>query len=479
MSLKQKVKQIKSGKSKAVDNVLAFSKKIATPKSKDLNIFLALNENAIEEAKAIDKRIKTGKSVGKLAGLCFAVKSNICVRGLETNCASKVLEGWVAPYNATVINKLKAEGAIILGMVNMDEFACGSSGETSAFGPTKNPRNPELIPGGTSSGPAAAMAAELCDFAIGSDTGGSIRNPASHCGVVGLKPTYGAVSRYGLIDMTMSTDTIGPLTQRPEDAKLIFDVIKGQDNFDQTTRDNNGNFNNDTKACESAKSKTSPNRVGATKELLGGEKASAKTTKHKGSIGLVDMGNYCDKEIAELIEQKTREIAKKNNWKIKKIKLPLDIGIETYYIIVYTEFFSGTRKFDGRRFGRKIEEVAGPEVIRRIIGGSEITKAEHEGKFYREALKARAYVKEQFNKIFEEVDAIILPTAPKLPHKIGKSISVEEMYAYDITTVLASIAGLPAISIPAGKIDNKDTGLQIVAPHFQEDLIFKLAEDFE
>jgi len=186
--LKPKLKEIKSGKLTAVKNVLGFSEKIA--KSKKLNVFLHLNEEAINQAKDIDARIKNKKQIGKLAGLCFAVKSNICVQGLVANCSSKVLENFVAPFNASVINKLRAEDAIILGMVNMDEFACGASGETSAFGATKNPRNPELIPGGSSSGSAAAVAGGLCDFALGSDTGGSIRNPASHCAVVGLKPTY-------------------------------------------------------------------------------------------------------------------------------------------------------------------------------------------------------------------------------------------------------------------------------------------------
>jgi len=443
MNLKTKLKEIKSGKLTAVKNVMAFSEKIATKKTKDLNIFLHLNEDAIDQAKAIDKRIKENKA-GKLAGLCFAVKSNISVKHLRTTCASKVLEDYESGYNATVINKLLAEDAIILGMVNMDEFACGASGETSAFGPTKNPRNPDLIPGGSSSGSAASVTAELCDFALGSDTGGSIRNPASHCGVVGLKPTYGAVSRYGLIDMTMSFDCIGPLTHSPEDAKLIFNIIKGQDNFDQTTTNPKSQIPN-------------PKKV----------------------IGLVNVKDFCSKEIAELIETKTKEIAKKNNWKIKKINLPLDIAIQTYYIIVYTEFFSATRKFDGRRFGKKIEEYAGPEVIRRIIGGSEITKAEHEGKYYREALKARNFIKQQFEKLFQEVDAIILPTVPRTPHKIREEVSIKEMYNYDILTCPASIAGLPAISIPAGKIDNKDIGLQILAPHFQEELIFKLAKDFE
>ena len=444
MSLKSKVKQIKDGKLKAVDNLLNFSKKIATPKTKNLNIFLKLNEEAIEQAKTIDKRIKEGKKIGKLAGLCFAVKSNISVKGIETNCASKVLEGYVSSYNATVINKLKSEDAILLGMTNMDEFACGASGETSAFGPTKNPKNQDLIPGGSSSGSAAAVAAELCDFALGSDTGGSIRNPASHCGVTGLKPTYGAVSRYGLIDMAMSFDCIGPLTHSVEDAKLVFDCIKGQDNFDQTTKD--------------------------TPE----EKRNV-----KGIIGLVDVKNFCDEKIAKLVEDKTKEIAKKKNWKIKKINLPLDIAIQTYYIIVYTEFFSATRKFDGRRFGKKIEESAGPEVIRRIIGGSEITKAEHEGRYYKEALKAKNFIKEEFNKIFAGVDAIILPTSPKTAHKIGQAISLDDMYAYDVFTTLSSIAGLPTISVPVGKIEEKEVGLQIIVPHFQEELIFKLAKDFE
>jgi aspartyl-tRNA(Asn)/glutamyl-tRNA(Gln) amidotransferase subunit A len=443
MTLKIKLKQIKEGKLTAVKNLMQFSKKISTPETKDLNIFLYLNEDAISQAKEIDKRIKQSKA-GKLAGLCFAIKSNISAKHMTTSCASKVLEDYTSGYNATAINKLLAEDAILIGMLNMDEFACGASGETSAFGPTKNPKNPELIPGGSSSGSAASIAAELCDFSLGSDTGGSIRNPASHCGVVGLKPTYGAVSRYGLIDMTMSFDCIGPLTHTSEDAKLIFNTIKGQDNFDQTTKD-----------------------------------IPKEKPKHKGTIGLVNMKNFCDKEIADLIETKTKQVAKKNNWKIKKINLPIDIAIQTYYIIAYTEFFSATRKFDGRRFGKKIEEIAGPEVIRRIIGGSEITKAEHEGKYYREALKARNFIKQQFEKIFQDVDAIILPTVPILPHKIGEQISLEKMYNYDITTVLPSIAGLPAISIPTGKIDNKDVGLQITAPHFQEELIFKLAKKFE
>jgi len=443
-NLNEKIKQIKSGKLTAVENVMQFSKKIATKKTKDLNIFLHLNENAIQQAKEIDKRIKQKKSIGKLAGLCFAVKSNICVSGLTTNCASKVLENFVAPFNATVINKLIEEDAIILGMVNMDEFACGGSGETSAFGATKNPTNPELIPGGSSSGSAAAVAADLCDFSLGSDTGGSIRNPASHCGVVGLKPTYGSVSRYGLIDMTMSFDQISPLTKNSEDARLIFNIIKGQDNFDTTTK----------------------------------EITNIKPKKSL-TIGLVNTEKFATKEISELIKQKTHKLAEKNKYKIKSVNLPLDIALETYYIIVYTEFFSATRKFDGRRFGIAIDEFGGPEVIRRIIGGKEISQAEYAGRYYQHALKAKNHIKEQFEKLFKQVDIIILPTVPKTAHRLSDSLTVKEMYAYDVFTTLANIAGIPAISIPAGEIEKKPVGLQIMAPHFHEDLIFDAARKVE
>ncbi|MBC8434896.1 Asp-tRNA(Asn)/Glu-tRNA(Gln) amidotransferase subunit GatA, partial [archaeon] len=313
----------------------------------------------------------------------------------------------------------------------------GGSGETSAFGPTKNPRDTNLIPGGSSSGSAAAVAARLCDFALGSDTGGSIRNPASHCGVIGLKPTYGAVSRYGLLDMSMSLDQIGPITNSVEDAKFIFDVIKGQDNFDSTTQ----------------------------------EFKDAKPKK-KYTIGLVNVEKFANKEISNLIEKKTKDLAKKNNWEIKEVHLPLDIATQTYYIMVYVEFFSATRKFDGRRFGKKIEEVAGPEVLRRILGGSEISQAEYAGKYYRESLKAKKYIREQFEKLFKEVDFLVMPTVPKTAHKVGEQISVEEMYGYDVLTVLANLGGLPAISIPIGEIDKKAVGLQILAPHFHEEIIF-------
>ncbi|MFA5484825.1 MAG: amidase family protein [Candidatus Pacearchaeota archaeon] len=431
-----KVDAIKKGNFSCVENVLNYNKKILTEEIKDLNIFLSLNKEAINQAKEIDKKIKEGKKVGKLAGVCFAVKSCISVKGFETNCGSKVLEGYISPYNATVINKLLNEDAIFLGMVNMDEFACGASGETSAYGPTKNPLNPELIPGGSSSGSAASVCADLCDFALGSDTGGSIRNPASHCGIVGLKPTYGAVSRYGLIDMCMSLDCIGPLTKNLSDAKLIFDIIKGHDYLDNTT---------------------------------GEEKYKKKLKK---IIGIVEVEEFCDDKIYSLFKEKIKEISKKTNYQVKVVKLPLDIFIETYYILVYTEFFSGTRKFDGRRFGKAIDTFGGPEVQRRIIGGSQITRAEFDGKYYRNALKSRSFITDSIDLIFKDVDFILMPTVPRTAHKIGEEISIEEMYNYDIFTALANIAKIPAISIPMGEIDSKKVGLQILGPCFSEEEIF-------
>jgi aspartyl-tRNA(Asn)/glutamyl-tRNA(Gln) amidotransferase subunit A len=442
-TISEKVAEIKSGKMTAMQNVNNFLKEM-DKKNKELNAYLFMNEEALKQAEEIDLKIKHKKSVGKLAGICVAVKSNISVQGLTTCCASKVLEDYVSAYDSTVIRKLKDEDAIVLGMVNMDEFACGGSGETSAFGPAKNPVNKELIPGGSSSGSAVSVAADLCDFALGSDTGGSIRNPASHCGVYGLKPTYGAVSRYGLLDLAMSLDVIGPICKNIEDTKYVFDIIKGQDNFDSTTKE-----------------------------------FSEIKTKKKYTIGLVNVEKFAKKEIAELIEKKTMALAKKNKWEVKKVDLPLDIAIQTYYLLVYVEFFSATRKFDGRRFGKKIEEFAGHEVLRRIFGGSEISRAEYKGKFYKEGLKARKYIRQQFENLFQDVDVLILPTVPKTAHKIGENISVEEMYAYDVFTTPVNIAGVPGLSIPIGEIDKKKVGLQILASHGHEDWIFDVGEKLE
>lgn len=415
-------------------------------KGNKINAFIQVRDEKelIEEAKKIDEKIKTGKA-GKLAGKIVSVKACINVKGLNCNCASRVLENYISPYDASVVRKIKNEDGLIIGVTNMDEFACGGSGETSAFGPVNNPSALGYIPGGSSSGAAASVAAGFCDLALGSDTGGSIRNPASHCGVVGLKPSYGSVSRYGLIDLSMSLDQIGPFGKSVEDVKLLFDVIKGADEFDSISLNAEGGNRNDF------------------------------------VLGVLDVSDLkVDEEIKLLVDKKIAEISKKKNWKIKKIKIShIDLAVETYYPLVYVEFFSGTRKFDGRRFGKKIEDFAGAEVLRRIFGGSEISRAEYAGRYYYKALKAKKFFDEQFSKVFADVDAIVCPTVPTLPHKIGANVSVEKMYAYDVLTVPVNLFGGCAISVPAGEIEKVPIGIQIICDKFGEGKLLKIAKEFE
>ena len=320
-------------------------------KGNKINAFLQINPHALEEAKKIDSK----KKKGKLAGKIIAVKSNINVLGLNASCASKTLENYKAPYDASVIRKIKDEDGLIIGMTNMDEFACGASGETSAFGATKNPvaLDKGLIAGGSSSGSVAVVAANFCEMALGSDTGGSIRNPSSHCGVVGVKPSYGLVSRYGLIDLSMSLDQIGPIAKNVSDAALLLSVILGRDENDAISQDVKLNLKEIEKIPKNIK------------------------------VGILDIGSLqVDKRIQKLVDEKVDEVKEKYGWKVEKVKLEhIDLAIATYYPLVYVEFFSATRKFDGRRFGERIENVAGSEVLRRILGGAEISKEEH-GYFY-------------------------------------------------------------------------------------------------
>ncbi len=444
-NLQQKLEKIK--KENKENQGFSNSRNKDVSSNKKINAILQLRneKELIEEAKKIDEKIQKGIA-GKLAGKIVGVKANINVKGLNASCASKTLENYKSPYDATVIEKIKQEDGLIIGMCNMDEFACGGSGETSAFGPVQNPSALGLIPGGSSSGSAASVAAGFCDMALGSDTGGSIRNPASHCGVVGVKPTYSSVSRYGLIDLSMSLDQIGPIAKNVDDAELLLNVIKGKDECDSISQNR---------------------KV---------EKINKNLT-----IGILDLSDLkVDKRISDLVNEKIEKIAKKTNWKLKKIKVNyIDLAVETYYPLVYVEFFSGTRRFDGRRYGIKIEDVAGSEVLRRILGGSEITKAEHHGRYYYQSLKAKKLIEDEFAKAFKSVDCIVLPTVPCLPWKIGEEISIEEMYAADALTIPANLAGCCAISIPAGKIDRVPVGLQIMCDKFQDEKMLKIAEMFE
>ncbi|MFH0831261.1 MAG: Asp-tRNA(Asn)/Glu-tRNA(Gln) amidotransferase subunit GatA [archaeon] len=450
MNTKEKLNAIKSGKLTAEQNIKNFLEKIEK-ENKSINAFLEINKDALKESREIDKKIKAGKA-GKLAGLAIAVKSNINVKGMTASCASKTLENYKATYNATVIEKIRKEDGIIIGMTNMDEFAAGSSGETSAFGATKNPACANKIPGGSSSGSAAAVAAGFCDLSIGSDTGGSIRNPASHCGVVGLKPSYGRVSRFGLIDLSMSLDQIGIFSKDIYGSALLLSIISGEDEKDATT------FPEKVHPYNGLLETPKNMKIGISEEL---EKLTS------------------DKRISKIIDaivNKTKIL----QWKSKNITLKhVNLAVQAYYPICYTEFFSATRKFSGRLYGKKIEDAAGPEVLRRILGGSEISKAEHHGKYYRRALKTMSLIKKDFVNAFKECDIIISATVPRLAHKIGEKISVEDMYGYDALTIPANLAGICAISIPAGTIDSCPLGLQIMAPAFAEARLLQAAKAIE
>lgn len=413
-----------------------------------LNIFLHVNEDALSEAKKIDEKVvKTGKK-GRLYGYCIAVKSNINVQGLIANCASKVLENYVSSYDAAVIEKIKDEDAVILGMVNCDEFACGGSGENSAFGVCVNPSSPERVPGGSSSGSAAAVAAGFCDVSLGSDTGGSIRTPASNCGVVGVKPSYGFVSRYGLIDLSMSLDQIGPLAKNIEDCALVLDVIRGKDE-------------RDGKSVESS-----------SVELKKPGKITIGVLKVKG----------VNSKIQKLVDEKVDLAIKKMGWKKEEVSIKnIELAVQTYYPLVYVEFFSGTRRFDGRKYGKKIEDFCGPEVLRRILGGSEITKAEYKGAYYRKALDVKEVIKEEFESVFDDVDCVVLPTVPNLPWKVGEGLKMkpEDVYAFDALTIPANLAEVCAVSIPAGKVDGVPVGMQVMCGKRQEGKMLSIAREIE
>jgi aspartyl-tRNA(Asn)/glutamyl-tRNA(Gln) amidotransferase subunit A len=400
-----------------------------------INAFIELNPEALVEAEAIDRKLRRGEEVGRLAGLTIGVKSNINVKGLRATCASRTLENYVAAYDAEVIRRIRAEGGIIIGMANMDEFACGSSGETSAFGPTDNPAAPGRIPGGSSSGPAAAIAAGFCDLCLGTDTGGSIRNPASHCGVVGLKPTYGLVPRQGLIDLGMSLDQIGPLAPDVQGATLLLETIAGK----------------------------SPNEC----VMLDVERVSY-LEKLEGD-GLKGVRVGVSSKFAELTEPRIMGVIDSAVEKLRdlgaeivEVELPnLEHGMPAYYLIVSVEFFSATRRFDGRKYGKRIEEVCGEEVLRRILRGQYISRKEYRGKYYQRALQVRTLIRQELMAALQKADVIVGPTVPKLPHRLGKKLTPMEIYSYDYLTIPANLAGVCGGVVKAGEVNGIPVGLQV------------------
>jgi len=413
---------------------------------------------AIDQAKAIDKNIEEGEDLAPLAGIPMAVKDNIMVEGVKCTCGSRILENYIAPYDATVIKKIKDQGAVILGKTNMDEFAMGSSTETSAFGPTRNPRDLRRVPGGSSGGSAAAVAADQCAAALGSDTGGSIRQPACFCGAVGLKPTYGAVSRYGCAAYASSLDQIGPLAKTVADAQTVFDAIRGRDDRDATSAE--------MPVGEAAKEKY---RLGIPKEYF--------------VAGM-------DPRVESAIKEKISFLEKQGH-AIEEVSLPhSEFALACYYIIATSEASANLARYDGMRYGvaKGGDTVTdayfaargqgfGAEVRRRIMLGTYVLSAGYYDAYYVRAQKVRSLIKRDFDRALAQVDAIIAPVSPTLPFAIGeKTDDPVQMYLADIFTISVNLAGVPSLAMPCGAADGLPVGLQIIGRHFGESTLFDIGK---
>lgn len=439
-------------------------------KDKDINAYITLNkEDAYAQAVRQQKEIDNGNVTSVLAGVPIAVKDNICTKGINTTCASKILDGFVPTYDATAVERLKAAGMIIIGKTNMDEFAMGSTTETSYFGPTKNPADTGRVPGGSSGGSCAAVAACEAPLALGSDTGGSIRQPSSFCGVTGLKPTYGAVSRYGLIAYGSSLDQIGPIAKDVRDCAAMMEIIAGKDKRDSTSIEMDD--------------------YGFTKVL--GESVEGL----KIGIPSEYFGDGLQKSVKEAIYA-AADILKKNGAEVEEFSLGmLEYAIPAYYVIASAEASSNLERFDGVKYGYRAKDYDGlhdmykktrsqgfgSEVKRRIMLGSFVLSSGYYDAYYLKALRTKALIKKSFDKAFSKYDIILAPAAPTTAPKIGESLQDPiQMYLGDIYTVSVNLAGLPGISVPCGKDENGlPIGMQMIGDCFSEKTLLKAAYNYE
>lgn len=461
--------KLKSKELTIVDITKAYVDRI-NEKEKNVQAFITtLEEEALKQAKEIEKQVEKGEITGALAGIPIGIKDNICTKGIKTTCGSKMLENFIAPYDATVMEKIKEENMINLGKLNMDEFAMGSSTEHSYFKTTKNPWNLNKVPGGSSGGGGAAVAGGLVPWALGSDTGGSIRQPASFCGVVGLKPTYGLVSRYGLVAYASSLDQIGPITKDVKDAALLLNILAGHDEKDTTSSkiakiDYTKALKNDVKGV----------KIGIPREFFGeGINEEVKKCLQQA------IEKY--KELGAVIEEFSLDISK--------------YALAAYYIIACAEASSNLGRFDGIRYTYRTPEFKnlkeiykksrsegfGEEVKRRIILGTYVLSSGYYDAYYKKAQQVRTLVMNEFHKAFEKYDVIITPTSPVAAFDIGaKSNNPLEMYLSDICTVSVNVAGLPGISIPCGvNKEGMPIGMQVIGNKFKEETILNVAYTFE
>lgn len=463
LTIKEAHEMLKKGETTSVKLTESFLDSIKE-KNRDLNVYLEIYKNALDQAKKADEMIAKG-DIKELTGIPIAVKDNILVEGEIASAASKILENYKAAYDATVIEKLKEQGAVLIGRTNMDEFAMGSSTEQSAFGVAKNPIDPKRVPGGSSGGSAASVAANMALGALGSDTAGSIRQPSSFCGVVGLKPTYGSVSRHGLIALGSSLDVIGPIAKTVTDAEIIFNVISGKDKMDSTTVDEK-DFD------------TSP---------------GVKTVGVPRSF--IESSNV-DKKVLENYEKSLKKL-EGLGYNIVDIELPnIHYGVPAYYILLPAEASANLARFDGVRYGHHGDgegllgdylvsrgEGFGEEPRRRILIGTYVLSAGYYDSYYRKAFAIRQLIRADFSEAFEKVDVIALPTTAGPAFKIGEKIKDPiQMYLEDVFTVPANHAGIPAISVPSGTVeeDGKDLplGVQFLSPHMGEKRLFEIGKKF-
>jgi aspartyl-tRNA(Asn)/glutamyl-tRNA(Gln) amidotransferase subunit A len=463
------VREAIAGKKASAREIAAdYFKRIAA-RNEELNAYLTLcEERAYKQADRVDAQVAAGKPLGPLAGVPIAIKDVISTRGIPTTCSSKILTNYVPPYDATAVTRLEVAGAVILGKTNCDEFAMGSSNENSAYGNVQNPAAPGYVPGGSSGGSAAAVAADLAVAALGTDTGGSIRQPGSFCGIPAMMGSYGRVSRYGLIAFASSLDRIGPFAHNVADIATVLKIMAGRDANDSTSttapvEDYTAALNNPVKGM----------KIGIPKEYFGAGMAAGVREKIIAGI----------------------ELLKKQGCDVREIQLPhTDYAIATYYIIATAEASSNLARYDGVRYGPRAEADSligmyrktrgagfGAEVKRRIVLGTYVLSAGYYDAYYLKGQKVRALIAEDFQKAFAQVDAIVAPTSPVPPFKIGERVDDPlQMYLADIYTVTASLAGLPGISVPCGRIGGKlPVGLQIIGPAFGEARVLQLAHAFE
>lgn len=462
MTAKDIQKKLRAKEMTVREVVYGYREKIKE-KNQNLNAFLGVFDDIEEDIDRAQDMIDKGEG-GKLTGIPIAIKDNILIRGKRIGAASKILENYVAPYDAYVISKLKEEGVIFMGRTNLDEFAMGGSTENSAYGVTKNPHDIERVAGGSSGGSAAAVAGNLSPIALGSDTGGSIRQPASFCGIVGLKPTYGSVSRSGLMAMGSSLDVIGPLGRTVEDVKDVFEIIRGKDEGDSTSHDG-----------EWGEKKHSKKIIGVPRDFI-------------------DVDGL-DPDVKENFEQSLQKM-KELGYEIKDISIPtMPLSLAVYYILMPAEVSSNLSRFDGVKYGFHVDgkdlvedyfktrgEGFGTEVRRRILVGTYVLSSGYYDAYYRKAVMARNKIKKEFEEVFKDVDAIALPTSPVPAFKIGEKSDPLSLYLADIFTVSANITGVPGISLPSGYVSRGDSALpvslQLLAPHNREDILFDFGKDF-